>query len=102
MRAVHEVLSRRKPVQYTTVLKMLQVMAEKSLVRRDETQRAHAYSATRSAEWTQRDLVSDLLQGAFGGSIKKLLLGALSSSRASREELAEMRRLLKNYEKDML
>jgi predicted transcriptional regulator len=81
---------------------MLQVMAEKGLVRRDETQRAHAYFASRSAESTQRDLVSDLLQRAFGGSVKKLVLGALSSSRSSREELAEIRRLLESYEKEKL
>jgi predicted transcriptional regulator len=80
---------------------MLQVMATKGLVRRDERQRAHA-SASRPAEWTQRDLVSDLLQRAFGGSIKKLMLGALSSSRASREDLAEVRRFLEDYEKETL
>src|SRR5215471_3840659 len=90
VRAVHEVLSRRKPVEYTTVLKMLQVMAEKGFVRRDETQRAHTYFASRSAESTRRDLVSDLLQRAFRCSVNQLMLGALSSRRASREELAEI------------
>jgi predicted transcriptional regulator len=89
-------------MQYTTVLKMLQIMAEKGLVCRDEKQRAHVYSASRSAEWTQRHLVADLLQRAFGGSARSLMLGALSARRASREELAELRRIIEDYEKRML
>jgi BlaI family penicillinase repressor len=99
VRAVHEAITRRRPAQYTTVLKMLQIMAEKGLVRRDEKQRAHIYSASRPPEWTQRQLAGDLLQRAFGGSAKSLMLGALSSHRASRQELAELRRLLDEYEK---
>jgi predicted transcriptional regulator len=99
VRAVHEAIVRRKPTQYTTVLKMLQIMAEKGLVRRDEKQRAHIYSASRPAEWTQRQLAGDLLQRAFGGSAKSLMLGALSSRRASRQELAELRQFLEEYEK---
>jgi len=99
VRAVHEAIVRRKPTQYTTVLKMLQIMAEKGLVRRDEKQRAHVYSASRPAEWTQRQLAGDLLQRAFGGSAKSLILGALSSHRASRAELAELRQFLDDYEK---
>jgi predicted transcriptional regulator len=102
VRAVHQVLARRRPIQYTTVLKMLQIMAEKGLVRRDEKQRAHVYSASRPAEWTQRHLVGDLLQRAFGGSARSLMLGVLSSRRASREELAELHRLLEDYEKGIL
>jgi predicted transcriptional regulator len=99
VRAVHEAIVRRKPTQYTTVLKMLQIMAEKGLVRRDEKQRAHIYAASRPAEWTQRQLAGDLLQRAFGGSAKSLMLGALSSHRASRQELAELRQFLEEYEK---
>jgi BlaI family penicillinase repressor len=102
VRAVHEAIVGRKPTQYTTVLKLLQIMAEKGLVRRDEKQRAHIYSASRPAEWTQRQLAGDLLRRAFGGSAKSLLLGALSSRRASREELAELRRFLEEYEKGTL
>jgi BlaI family transcriptional regulator, penicillinase repressor len=99
VRDVHEAIARRKPTQYTTVLKMLQIMAEKRLVRRDETQRAHMYEAAQPREWTQRQLAGDLLQRAFNGSAKGLLLGALASRKASREELAELRRFLDEYEK---
>jgi BlaI family penicillinase repressor len=99
VREVHETLSRRKPAQYSTVLKFLQIMAEKGLVRRNEKQRAHIYEAARPREWTQRQLAGDLLQRAFDGSAKSLMLGALSASKASKADLAEMRRLLDEYEK---
>jgi predicted transcriptional regulator len=99
VRDVHEAIAQRKPTQYTTVLKMLQIMAEKRLVRRDETQRAHIYEAAQPREWTQRQLAGDLLQRAFNGSAKGLLLGALSSRKASPEELAELRRFLDEYER---
>ena len=99
VREVHEVLSARKPTQYTTVLKMLQIMSEKGLVRRDEKQRAHIYQAARPQEWTQRQLAGDLLQRAFQGSASSMLLGALSARKASKEELSEMRRLIEEYEK---
>jgi BlaI family penicillinase repressor len=99
VREVHEAITRRKPAQYTTVLKMLQIMAEKGLVQRDEKQRAHIYEASRPQEWTQRQLAGDLLHRAFNGSAKGLMLGALSAQKASKQELAELRRLLDDYEK---
>jgi predicted transcriptional regulator len=99
VRDVHETIVRRKPAQYTTVLKTLQIMAEKGLVGRDEKQRAHIYSASRPREWTQQQLAGDLLQRAFGGSAKSLMLGALSAHRASRKELEELRQFLEEYEK---
>jgi len=99
VRDVHEAVSVRKPTQYTTVLKLMQIMAEKGLVRRDEKQRAHIYSATQPCEWTQRQLAGDLLQRAFSGSAKSLMLGALSSKRVSKEELDELRSFLEDYEK---
>src|ERR1039457_3926698 len=99
VREVHDAICARKPTQYTTVLKTLQIMAEKGLVRRDEKQRAHIYTASRPAEWTQRQLAGDLLRRAFAGSAKSLLLGALPSRRASRQELAELRQFLEDYEK---
>jgi predicted transcriptional regulator len=98
VREVHETLQLRKPAQYTTVLKLMQIMAEKGLVRRNEEQRAHVYEAARPREWTQRQLAGDLLQRAFGGSAKGLMMGALSAKRASKEELKELRRLLDEYE----
>ena len=99
VRDVHETIARRKPAQYTTVLKLLQIMAEKGLVRRDEQQRAHVYAASRPREWTQRQLAGDLLQRAFGGSAARLVMGALSARKATSEEVAEVRRILDEYEK---
>ena len=98
VRTVHETIARGRPAQYTTILKLMQIMAEKGLVRRDETERAHVYEAARPREATQRQLAGDLLQRAFGGSAKSLLMGALSARKASRRELAELRRFLDEYE----
>jgi len=75
-------------------------MTEKGLVRRDEKQRAHIYSASRPREWTQKQLAGDLLERAFGGSARSLLMGALSARKASAKDLEEMRRLLDDYEKE--
>src|SRR5580692_9264209 len=97
VRDVHETIARRKPAQYTTVLKTLQIMAEKGLVKRNEKQRAHIYSAAKPREWTQRQLAGDLLERAFGGSAASLMLGALSAHHASPEELAELRQFLEDY-----
>ena len=99
VRDVHEAVSLRKPTQYTTVLKTMQIMAEKGLVCRDEEQRAHIYEASQPREWTQRQLAGDLLQRAFSGSAKSLMLGALSAGKVSREELTELRKFLEEYER---
>ena len=99
VRDVHEAISRRKATQYTTVLKLMQIMAEKNLVRRDESQRAHVYQPCRSKEWTRRQLAGDLLERAFGGSAASFVMGALAARKASRAELEEIRRLLDEYEK---
>lgn len=99
VREVHEVIGRRRPAQYSTVLKFMQIMAQKGLVRRDESQRAHVYKPARPREWTQRQLAGDLLARAFNGSAKALLMGALSVRKASQEELAEIRKLLDEYRK---
>ena len=79
---------------YTTVLKLLQIMTEKGLVRRDESARTHVYEATSSENETQRQLVSDLLDKVFDGSAAKLVLQALAARKASPAELAEIRKLL--------
>jgi predicted transcriptional regulator len=100
VRGVHEAVSRRKPTQYTTVLKTLQIMAEKGLVRRDEKQRAHVYEASRPREWTQSQLAGDLLERAFSGSARSLLVGALSGRKVSRRELSELKELIDRYEKE--
>jgi len=99
VRDIHETIAARKPTQYTTVLKMLQIMAEKGLVLRDEAQRAHIYEAARAREWTQRQLAGDLLERGFNGSAARLMQGALSGRKTSRTELAELRKLLDDYEK---
>ncbi|MBN8733649.1 MAG: BlaI/MecI/CopY family transcriptional regulator [Acidobacteria bacterium] len=98
VREVHEVLSRERATQYTTTLKMMQIMAEKGLLERDESSRSHVYSACQPRERTQSQLAGHLLERAFGGSARSLLMGALSAKKASREELAEMRTLLDEYE----
>ena len=99
VRDVHETIAGRRPTQYTTVLKQMQVMAEKRLVVRNEDQRAHVYEAARPREWTQRQLAGDMLTRAFNGSAKSLMIGALSSRKASKAELAELRSLLDEYER---
>jgi BlaI family penicillinase repressor len=100
VREVHEEIDSRRPTQYTTVLKQLQIMAGKNLVQRDEQQRAHVYTAAKTREWTQRQIAGDLLHRAFGGSARSMLMGALSARRASRDELTEIRQLLDEYEKE--
>ena len=98
VREVLDQINAHQRTGYTTVLKIMQIMAEKGLVRRNEDQRAHIYEASRPREWTQRQLAGDLLQRAFGGSARGLMLGALSAKKASKAELEELRRLLEEYE----
>jgi BlaI family transcriptional regulator, penicillinase repressor len=99
VREVYNAISRRRPAQYSTILKFMQIMAGKGLVRRDEKQRAHVYEAARPREWTQRQLAGDLMERAFSGSAKALLTGALSARKATKAELAELRKLLDEYRK---
>ena len=94
VRQVHDVLSVERPTAYTTALKLLQIMTEKGLVRRDETDRTHVYHARMTEEQTQRQLVRDLLDRAFGGSASKLVMQALAAKRTSDEELTEIRKLI--------
>lgn len=94
VRQVHEILSRERPTAYTTALKMLQIMTEKGLVSRDESDRTHVYQARLTEEQTQRQLVGDLLERAFGGSATKLVMQALASTRASQDELSEIRKMI--------
>src|SRR5213592_4256753 len=96
VRQVHETMSAHRPTAYTTALKMLQIMTEKGLVRRDDTDRTHVYQARLTEEQTQRQLVRDLVDRAFGGSASKLVMQALSSRRATPEELGEIRKLIES------
>lgn len=84
---------------YTTVLKLMQIMAEKGLVERDEQARAHVYRAQREREHTERQLVGDLLQRAFGGSATRMMMQLLRSGEASSDEIAELRQMLDEYER---
>lgn len=83
---------------HTTVLKLMQIMFEKRLVTRDDSQRSHVYKARQQEQTTQWMLVTDLLIRAFGGSTKKLVMQTLLAKKASKEELAEIRRLLNELE----
>lgn len=97
VRQVHEALNAVKKTGYTTVLKFMQIMTDKGLLSRDETPYAHVYQARLPREQTQRTLVADLLDRAFEGSMSGLVMGALSTRKATPEELSEIRRILKEH-----
>src|SRR5947208_8502949 len=94
VRQVHDVLARDRQAAYTTALKLLQIMTEKGLVERDERDRTHIYRARLGEEQTQRQLVRDLADRAFGGSAMKLVMQALATKRASPEELRDIRKAI--------
>jgi BlaI family transcriptional regulator, penicillinase repressor len=94
VRDVHTEITRERATAYTTVLKLLQIMTEKGLVTRDDTDRSHVYSPRVAEQVTQRQLVTDLLARAFKGSTASLVMQALDASRATPDELAEIRRLI--------
>lgn len=97
VRQVHDALAEARDTGYTTTLKLMQIMAEKGLVTRDESERTHVYAARASQGSTQRQLVSDLVDRAFGGSAAALVLQALSVHPASAEELQEIQALIEQY-----
>ena len=98
VRQIHDMVNSDHKAGYTTVLKILQIMHEKSLVIRDETNRAHVYAAANSETYTQTSLIKDLITKAFGGSKSKLVMRALDES-TSAEEIDDIRRLLNSLEK---
>ena len=98
VRDVHDELNRDGATGYTTILKLLQIMTEKGLVVRDEAQRAHIYESRYGEQKTQRQLLSDLADRAFGGSAAKLVMQALSGRKATAEELSAIRELLERLE----
>ena len=100
VRQVHDALSQQRDLGYTTVLKIMQIMAEKRLVARDQSQRSHVYRANRPREQTQAQLVGDLLDKAFGGSAARLVMSALAHKPASREELEQIQRMLDEIENE--
>lgn len=97
VRQVHEAVSHTQKTGYTTVLKILQIMHEKALVIRDESNRAHVYAAANSQTVTQSSLLKDLVSKAFGGSTSKLVMRALDNS-TSKEEIEDIRQLLNELE----
>ena len=98
VRQVWEQLSRSQTTGYTTVLKIMQIMAEKGLLQRDKARRSHVYHATRSEQQTQRQVLGHLLDKVFAGSASKLVLQALATRKASRQELEQIRKLLDDLE----
>jgi predicted transcriptional regulator len=94
VRDVLSSLSRKREIGYTGVLKLLQIMTAKGLVRRDESARAHVYEACRPAGETKRQIAGDLLERVFAGSASQLMMHALSGRRTSRRELEELRRII--------
>lgn len=97
VRQVHEALAGARATGYTTTLKLMQIMAEKGLVTRDESSRTHVYAARAPQDVTQRQLVSDLVDRAFGGSAAALVLQAINAHGTSAEELAEIQQLIADY-----
>lgn len=97
VRQVHEALGRTKTRAYTTVLRFLQIMTEKGMVRREESQRAHVYEACQSAGHTKRQLAGDVLNRVFEGSARELMVHALAGRQVTTDELDELRRLLDEY-----
>lgn len=98
VRQVHGELSQKRNVGYTTMLKLMQIMTDKGLLLRDESQRSHVYRARQKEAVTQKQLVKDLVSRAFGGSTEKLVMQALSSKKATAQELADIRKLLDDME----
>ncbi|HEU0367871.1 MAG TPA: BlaI/MecI/CopY family transcriptional regulator [Candidatus Acidoferrum sp.] len=101
VREVHEALQEEKALGYTTVLKLMQIMTTKGLVRRDENQRAHVYEAQQPAEKTKRQFAADMLQRVFDGSARELMLHALATQRSTRQEIEELRNLLDEHERNL-
>ena len=101
VREVHQALNDKRPIGYTSVLKLMQIMTAKGTLRRNEEQRAHVYEAVQPAEKTKRQLALDVLQRVFDGSASQLMMHALADRKASKEEVDELRRLLNDYERKL-
>ena len=100
VREIHELLSKKREIGYTTVLKLMQIMTEKELVTRDESQRSHVYKSRWRQEQTQRQLVGDLLHKAFAGSADQLVMQALRSKKVTADEIAKIKELLDEFSDD--
>jgi BlaI family transcriptional regulator, penicillinase repressor len=102
VKEVHEELNKQKPMMYTTVLKLLQIMQEKGLVERDEHNKAHIYCAAIPKNETQKNLVADMLEKVFRGSAAQLVQHVLEATLTTPEELKEIRKMIRQAEKDKL
>jgi BlaI family penicillinase repressor len=100
VREIQETLNETRPTGYNTVLKMLQIMTEKGLVSRDESVRPQVFKARYSEEKTQQHLLRDLIQRAFNGSVKSLVMQALATKKASGKDLDTIEKLLDGFEGD--
>lgn len=100
VREIHAIVNASKPTAVNTVLRMLQIMTEKELVTRDDTVRPQIYRARYSQQQTQTHLVKDLIQRAFDGSVKEMVMRALSTRRPSEKTLRAMEKLLEEFEGD--
>jgi predicted transcriptional regulator len=100
VREIHEIVNASKPTAVNTVLRMLQIMNEKELVTRDDSVRPQIYRARYSQQQTQTHLVKDLLQRAFDGSVKEMVMRALSTRKPSSKTLKAMEKLLEEFEGD--
>ena len=98
VREVHTELQKKRNVGYTTVLKLMQIMFEKELLLRDESQRSHIYRPRQKAEKTQKTLIKHMLSRVFSGSVEDLVVQALSAKKATPDELAKIRRMLDELE----
>jgi BlaI family penicillinase repressor len=100
VRDVQAILERSKPTGYTTALKTMQIMADKGLVDRDDTVRPQIYRARYSEDRTQKQLLGDLIQRVYGGSVKALVLHAVGTQKPSAEDLEKIKKLLDRFEGD--
>ena len=100
VRDVQAILEQARPTGYTTVLKTMQIMADKGLVERDDTVRPQIYRARQSADRTQKQLLTDLLQRVYGGSVKALVLHAIGTRKPSAEDLEAIEKLLDRFDGD--
>ena len=101
VRQVHEALAGARDTGYTTTLKLMQIMTEKGLVTRDESTRTHVYAARLTRDETQRQLVSDLVDRAFGGSAAALVMQALNAHSTSAEDLKEIEEVIEDYKEGL-
>jgi predicted transcriptional regulator len=98
VRRVHEEISKTKQSQYTSTLKLMQIMVVKGQLHRNESERSHVYFPAVAREHAQQQMAVDLMERAFAGSLRSLVVGALGGRRATKKELAELRALIDEYD----